>query len=312
MRSVWLGILLCVVGLAQVAKTPADELLNQAMAEMQAGNPVQAEFWYREMRAGYPRDTRWVMGLVSALDVQNKTAEALKVARETQPMFGKSATISLMIGQLLAKLDRVPEAMAEYQVALRDSTSQAMTATVYAWIGSGYQQLEQIDEAIAAHRKSKELSGRASFPLAWLLGGKGDYEGEVREYRAVLRENPDHPSALNNLAYAWAVRGENLDEALAFSRHAVALQPRISVMEDTLGWVYFKRGMLEDAESTMVGALLYEGGNQGTLLEHLAAVMDARGEWTAERRELRKLLDGEGSAGEVARMKVLLGKMRGR
>ncbi len=101
------------------------------------------------------------------------------------------------------------------------------------------------------------------FPLAFMLGIKGDYAGEVAEYRAVLQDNPDIPAALNNLAYAFAERGENLNEAVVLARRAVQLEPRVAVMEDTLGWAYFKSGMLEQAEETMIGALSYEGGNQG-------------------------------------------------
>jgi hypothetical protein len=44
----------------------------------------------------------------------------------------------------------------------------------------------------------------------------------------------------------------------------------------------------------------------------LAAVMDGRAVWTVDRRELRGLLDGELKARDVAKMKALLGRVRGK
>ncbi|MEO5924265.1 MAG: tetratricopeptide repeat protein [Bryobacteraceae bacterium] len=303
--------MLFVVGLqAQASKASAEELLNEAQAGLKAGDFAKAEFWFRDLRTSYPRDLRGGLGLIAALDAQNKVGDALKVARETEPLFPKSAVHSMWVGRLLVKLDRTPEAMDAYQRALTKAASPAESAVIYGLIGDGYQDLDELDLAIGAYRKAKQMSGRPSFPLAYSLGVKGDFTSAETEYRAVLRENPDVPAALNNLAYGWAERGENLNEALVFSQRAVALSPRVAVMEDTLGWVYFKRGMIEDAETTMLGALSYEGGNQGTLREHLAAVMDARGAWTEDRRALRALLEGDLNASKVARMKLLIARVR--
>jgi len=66
--------------------------------------------------------------------------------------------------------------------------------------------------------------------------------------------------------------------------------------------------MLVDAEETMVRAIRQEGGAAPTQRDHLALVMDSRNQWTPERRELRKLLEGELSAGQLARMKELVSK----
>ena len=98
--------------------------------------------------------------------------------------------------------------------------------------------------------------------------------------------------------------------AEAVSRRAVEALPGNAALMDTLAWVYFKKGMLGDAERTMIEALLFEGGTQDTLRDHLVAVMDARGDWTGDRRALRDLVDGASKPDEIARMKVLLGRVR--
>jgi len=316
MRTAVLGVLLvCLVGLsaqAQTSKPPADELWREYVTAFNQPDYAKAEFWGRELRANYPLDDRWGPGLTSVLDAQGKTAEALKIAREIQPRYAKAPDHFLRVGVYLLKLDRAQEALGEFQTALRLSTTPTMTVAAYNQIGSAYRELEQLDDAIVAFRKAKELSGKPSIQLALTLGMKGHGDEEIAEYRAVLRETPLEPVALNNLAYAWAERNEHLDEALTYSRIAVDATRGSAVMSDTLGWIYFKKGMLEEAETTMVEALLQEGGNQPTLLQHLAAVLDARGQWNEERKELRALLETASRPGEIARLKLLLRKVQPR
>jgi tetratricopeptide (TPR) repeat protein len=64
--------------------------------------------------------------------------------------------------------------------------------------------------------------------------------------QALLEREPDHAEALNFVAYAWAEQGERLDEALQMARRARQLKNEGHVI-DTLGWVYYKLGRLEEA-----------------------------------------------------------------
>ena len=133
--------------------------------------------------------------------------------------------------------------------------------------------------------------------------------GEIREYRALLALNPGQPTVLNNLAYTYSERGQNLNEALSYVLQALLSEPNNSYFVDTLGWVYYKQGRFDDAERELVRATRMEDGNSSVHFEHLAASMDARRVWTPERRELRDLLTGTVNARKVARVKELLGKI---
>jgi tetratricopeptide (TPR) repeat protein len=200
------------------------------------------------------------------------------------------------------------EALDEFEDALRYSSTPSEQIVSYNQIGDAYRYLEKLDESIAAFRKAKSLGGLPNPVLAMVFGDKGQVEEEIAEYRAVLQVYPDMAVALNNLAYAYSLRGEHLDEALGMAMRAVNAERGNSSYVDTLAWVYFKRGMLEDAEETMVDALQQEGGVHPTLREHLGEVMDARGDWSGERRELRKLMSGELTPSQLVRMKELLRK----
>lgn len=65
-------------------------------------------------------------------------------------------------------------------------------------------------------------------------------------YRAALDLHPKHAWAANNLGYAMAERGENLDEAEALLEMAHVERPGETSITDSLGWVRYRRGVIFD------------------------------------------------------------------
>lgn len=67
------------------------------------------------------------------------------------------------------------------------------------------------------------------------------------DFRKALELNPEQPQVLNYLAYTWADKGMNLEEATAMLEKAVKLAPRDGHIIDSLGWAYYRLGRYEDA-----------------------------------------------------------------
>ncbi len=153
---------------AQTSRASADDLFKEANAAMRAEDWKTAEFWFRDLRKNYPADTRWGLGLLSALQAENRYADALQVAREIAPQYPRSAVHSQRIGRLLVLLDRPQEALTEFQAGMRYAQTPTEMVGLYAGMGDAYQGLDRIDDGIGAYRKAKELSGgRGIFPLAF-------------------------------------------------------------------------------------------------------------------------------------------------
>lgn len=294
---------------AQPAQPSADELFQEAAAAVRANDSRKAEFWFLELRRLHPRDTRWGLGLIIAYGGENKFADALRIAREIQPQNQNDPLHFVRTGTLLLQLERPREALAEFQIALRLNPAPSLTQWIYELTGNACQALGDWEAAVDAYRHAKQISGKPSVPLALALPALGLYDEEIQEYRAILREDPLNPVALNNLAYALLEHGGNPQEALPMAVRAVGAAPGNAAFMDTLGWAQFKTGRVEEAETTLVKALLLEGGNIPTLREHLALVLDALQDWTPDRGELRRLLETAERPADIARMKVLLGAL---
>ncbi len=62
-------------------------------------------------------------------------------------------------------------------------------------------------------------------------------------YESALAANPRSAVSANNLAWMMAEDGLELDRALALAQSAKAELPDAHEISDTLGWVYFKKGL---------------------------------------------------------------------
>lgn len=115
-----------------------------------------------------------------------------------------------------------------------------------------------------------------------VLETAGDIEGAVAVYREAIRRWPADSALHNNLAYLFARRGENLEEALALVRRARALEPSQNVYYlDTEGWILFQLGRAEEAAELIRGSIRQMDLKQGSSLAesywHLGQVLERLG-----------------------------------
>jgi tetratricopeptide (TPR) repeat protein len=100
-------------------------------------------------------------------------------------------------------------------------------------------------------------------------------EAESRLKRLVeLR--PDDAQALNALGYTLVDRTPRTDEGLALIERAHKLAPRDPFILDSLGWAFYRKGQLEEAERYLQQAL--DGRPDAEIAAHLGEVLWKKGE----------------------------------
>jgi tetratricopeptide (TPR) repeat protein len=111
-------------------------------------------------------------------------------------------------------------------------------------------------------------------------------------FRSLVESEPNDANAANYLGYMWADREMHLEEALELIARAVALDPENSAYLDSLGWVHFRLGDLNEAERWLRLAVdLGAGLGDGTIYCHLGEVLLSGGERDEGRRYLLLGLD---------------------
>ena len=84
----------------------------------------------------------------------------------------------------------------------------------------------------------------------------------------VLSLNSQHVEALNYLAYTYAEMNKELDEAELLARRALSLKPNDGYIQDTLGWIMFKQGHIENSIKLLESAYKVES-DERIIAEHL-------------------------------------------
>lgn len=108
--------------------------------------------------------------------------------------------------------------------------------------------LQQLVARFSAPQAEPPESARAE--AAFILGNIYHADGHEAEseaaYLLALEYQPDHAWTANNLGYAWADRGANVERAAELLEMAHAKKPQEAAITDSLGWLRYKQGRLRD------------------------------------------------------------------
>ena len=129
-----------------------------------------------------------------------------------------------------------------------------------------------------------------------------------KHLREALKINPDFAPAANNLAYILASREENLNEALELAQKAKAKFPDNPNIIDTLGWVYYKKGLYDNAVTEFSDGIEKLPEN-AELRYHLGLAYYKKGENDKARQELQKALSLNASFDGAEEAKKILSEM---
>lgn len=129
---------------------------------------------------------------------------------------------------------------------------------------------------------------------------KRDQAREVMQH--VLLLEPKHADALNYVAYSYAEAGIRLKEALRMAQEAYSLNQGAHIA-DTIGWIYFKLGRLEEARGALEKVIL-ELSDDMVVTEHLADICRAMGDEDRARSLYEKIIERVPAETERIRRKM--------
>jgi tetratricopeptide (TPR) repeat protein len=129
------------------------------------------------------------------------------------------------------------------------------------------------------------------FIWAAALERMGEHEEASELFQQLLAEDSQDFASANYLGYMWAEQGVKLEEALDLIARAVEAEPENAAYIDSLGWVHFRLGNLEEAELWLRRATALGGEGDGTVLGHLGEVLLNLGKRDEARPLLQQALD---------------------
>ena len=90
-----------------------------------------------------------------------------------------------------------------------------------------------------AQRDPKNIAAQT---MAAMIVHSQNKTGDAKKrYEAIVAADSSAAVAANNLAWLYAEEGERLDDALRLAQNAAARLPNNAEIQDTIGWIYYKK-----------------------------------------------------------------------
>lgn len=232
-------------------------------------------------------DAHYYLGFI---DAQENRPDAA-IAHLLQVKSGNNFLQALRnLTELMVKAGRYPEAQAHLQNArFRNADYNIPLLGMEASILIEQQQYEDagklLDSAIGAFPNNIQLL----FQRSVLHQEQNDIPAMEADLRQIIMLDPANPVAYNSLGYTLADRTDRYQDAYELIRKAVELAPNDPAIIDSLGWVQFKLGMLDDARKNLERA--YELFPDPEVAAHLGEVYWAQGDRAAANRVWRNALE---------------------
>lgn len=188
---------------------------------------------------------------------------------------------SLLIQSQRAKLMARQGKLAEGRALIR-AMPESEPRDALAKLQAETQLLRDLNEWDAAYTVMAEANqrfpddGDLLYEQAMLAEHLHKYDEMEKMLRRAIELKPDNANAYNALGYSLADRNLRLDEARALIRKALDLRPGDPFITDSLGWLEFRSGRINEALALLRQA--YQARPDPEIAAHLGEVMWSQGE----------------------------------
>ncbi len=250
--------------------------------------------------------SHYLMGLIH--DWNGETDEAISQYMKAHDIDPTSYAIHIKLGGDYAHLGKIKESIAELNKAValnpRELQAHYLLALVYSsqqnfdkaageyeiilqhfskvdphnveilnYLGQLYYSQRNYNKAIAQFKSILDIESKNAdvmFMLGSVYLDMNNRSSAMEYFKKTVATDPRHEGGLNSLGYMYAEDGINLDEALNLVNKALELSPDNGAYLDSLGWVYYKKGMYQKAlDSLMKAVTLYK---DPLIYEHIGDV----------------------------------------
>lgn len=187
-----------------------------------------------------------------------KYTDALSFFLSLPPDSADNIDLAYFIGLCYARLNKYDEALLYLEQVVTNGTDEERIkqcrlslAVIYSLTNRSKMAEFELSKLTEDGIDSEQVQCAKGY-VAWY---RNEIDKSIGCYETVLEQNPENPTALNGLGYILACTGKDLTRALFLCKKALDTNPESSAYLDSLGWVYFKLGLLKEAKSFIKRAL---------------------------------------------------------
>jgi len=140
-----------------------------------------------------------------------------------------------------------------------------------------YERQNKLPEAVKVYKEAQAKwpsDPQILYRLALALWSAGDQKEGLEAGEKLLALSPNDPDAQNFVGYSLAEQGQNLDRAQELITKAVTVKPDNPYYQDSLAWLFYKRGDMPKAWEAIQKAVAAKP-NQADIWEHYGDIAKA-------------------------------------
>lgn len=257
---------------AAAAAAPNDPryALTVAAAQLTLKEPKAAQKTLANIIDKHPTFVPAIRALAMT-QLQNQDPEAaFKTADKLAVQATEKVAAEELKGDLYAQQKRYAEARAAYMQALKLSPSRTLTLKAFAaGIRSGS---SKALDPLLTWLQQYPHDAIARTTLASYYQSAGKMQDAETQYRIALKDSPDNPVVLNNLAFL--VGKKSVAQALPLAEKAHRLAPNNPQIMDTYGWLLMRQNHPEEALPLLQKAAAAQKGSPQIQYHYAKALAD--------------------------------------
>ena len=285
-----------------------DVLFQLGVVNLAENRFKEAEDAFRRSYQLNPANARGLMGIVETEMAQNKTEEALKTLQAESDKAPGRVDLQVVLGDTAARAGKFDLALQTFNRALGQVGKAKGQGDIYLRIGEIYRRKGDLNASVQALRKALETLPDNIMVLSELalVLDEGARRPEARKvYEATLKLDPNNAVVLNNLAFLLCETGGDLDDALTKATRAKQLLPNLLEISDTLGWIYLKKGLADNAIEIFKD-LVSKAPKHSTYRFHLGMAYQQKGDNTKALEQLKEALKYNPATDEKDKIQQLI------
>ncbi|MGA2272581.1 MAG: tetratricopeptide repeat protein [Bryobacteraceae bacterium] len=259
-----------------------------------------------------PANIRGMTGIVESDLEQNKSDAAIQTLKAEIAKNPERSDMRLLLADVEVRIGKFDDAVADYQAIVDQMGKNSKArARIYARLGEAYRRKGDLAGAIQAFQKARDLlpdDSTVLSELALVLDSAQRWSEAMKVYEAAIKLAPNDGVSLNNDAFLIAEHGGDLDQALTRAQRATQLLPKYAEVADTLGWIYLKKN-LSDQAIEIFKRNVAQQPSSSTYRYHLGMAWYQKGDKTQAHEALVEALKYNPSAYEKQKIQELMAKL---
>jgi Flp pilus assembly protein TadD len=254
---------------------------------------------------------RGLLGESRAYLLDGQADKAVQLIQDEAQKHPERLDLIRELGNTQAGVGQFEAAIQTYQGLLAKTTDQRQQADLLVRISQAAIKKGDLQQSINSMEKAHQdqpNNAPVMVNLAMLYELQKKPDIARKYYEQSIKVDPNNALALNHLAYLITESNGDLDQALTYATRAKQVLPKFAEINDTLGWIYLKKNLTDNALDTFRD-LVVQAPQSPIYHYHYAMALLQKGDRETAKKECQSALADKPSKDQLTDIHILMAKL---